>query len=185
MSYRVLLISPGGRCPAAVTELFRDCDVDTVEARSSRDAMESCAYDIVLVNAHAFADAERTALDAAKSSAAVLMLVPECDYASARDKMTKFGVFVLPKPTTQATMSVAVDFLKTACERFRAEARRAGIVEEKIADMKLLNRAKWMLIDNLQMTEAEAHRYIERQAMDRCEPKRAVAESIINTYKTI
>ena len=164
MSYRVLLISPGGRCPAAVTELFRDCDVDTVEVRSSRDAMESCAYDIVLVNAHAFADAERTALDAAKSSAAV---------------------FVLPKPTTQATMSVAVDFLKTACERFRAEARRAGIVEEKIADMKLLNRAKWMLIDNLQMTEAEAHRYIERQAMDRCEPKRAVAESIINTYKTI
>lgn len=185
MNYRVLLISPGGRCPAALSDLFDGCDVDTVEARSSHDAMSSCAYDIVLVNAHAFAGAERTALDAAKSSAAVLMFVPEPDYVSARDKMTRFGVFVLSKPTTQATMSVAVDFLKTACERFRAEARRAGIVEEKIADMKLLNRAKWMLIDNLQMTEAEAHRYIEHQAMDRCEPKRTVAESIINTYKTI
>ena len=35
----------------------------------------------------------------------------------------------------------------------------------------------------LKMTEQEAHRYIEKQAMDRCVTKRVVAEQILSTYK--
>ena len=50
-------------------------------------------------------------------------------------------------------------------------------------DVRLVNRAKWLLIGELNMTEKEAHRYIEKQAMDRCVTKRAVAEQILSTYK--
>ena len=32
------------------------------------------------------------------------------------------------------------------------------------------------------MTEAEAHRHIEKQAMDRCTSKRDIALGIIKTY---
>ena len=32
----------------------------------------------------------------------------------------------------------------------------------------MANRAKWLLIENLKMTESDAHHYIEKQAMDRC-----------------
>ena len=39
------------------------------------------------------------------------------------------------------------------------------------------------LIQYLSMTESQAHRYIEKQAMDMRLPKRAVAESILNTYE--
>ena len=46
-----------------------------------------------------------------------------------------------------------------------------------------VNRAKWLLIEELKMTEQEAHRYIEKQAMDRCVTKRVVAEQILSTYK--
>ncbi len=34
------------------------------------------------------------------------------------------------------------------------------------------------------MDEANAHRYIEKLAMDRCEKKRRVAEEIIKNYDT-
>lgn len=50
-------------------------------------------------------------------------------------------------------------------------------------EIRIVNRAKWALIENLKMTEADAHRYIEKQAMDRCIAKREVAEEIIKTYK--
>ena len=50
-------------------------------------------------------------------------------------------------------------------------------------EIRLVNRAKWVLIDQLRMTEQEAHRYIEKQAMDRCVTRRAVAESILATYR--
>ena len=50
-------------------------------------------------------------------------------------------------------------------------------------EIRLVNRAKWLLIEELKMTEQEAHRYIEKQAMDRCVTKRVVAEQILSTYK--
>ena len=50
-------------------------------------------------------------------------------------------------------------------------------------DIRVVNKAKWFLIEQLKMTEQEAHRYIEKQAMDRCVTKRVIAENILPTYK--
>ena len=49
-------------------------------------------------------------------------------------------------------------------------------------EIKIVNRAKWTLINSLNMSEEDAHRYIEKQAMDRCVSKRAIAEEIIRSY---
>ena len=49
-------------------------------------------------------------------------------------------------------------------------------------EFRLVNKAKWLLIDKQKMAEPDAHRYIEKTAMDRCVPKRAVAEEIIKEY---
>ena len=56
------------------------------------------------------------------------------------------------------------------------------VLEEKMEEIRIVNRAKWLLISQLNMDEPQAHRYIEKQAMDRCVPKRRVAEEIISTY---
>ncbi len=50
-------------------------------------------------------------------------------------------------------------------------------------EIRLVNRAKWILIDVLGMSENDAHRYIEKQAMDRCVTKAEVARGIISTYE--
>lgn len=47
-----------------------------------------------------------------------------------------------------------------------------------MAEIRLVNKAKWFLISELSMSEPEAHRYIEKQAMDRCIPKRSIAEEL-------
>ncbi len=49
-------------------------------------------------------------------------------------------------------------------------------------EIRLVNRAKWLLISELKMSEPDAHHYITHQAMDRCCSKRAVAEEIIRLY---
>ena len=56
-------------------------------------------------------------------------------------------------------------------------------VEEKMEEIRIVNRAKWLLISELKMDEPQAHRYIEKQAMDRCISKKEVAEEIIRTYR--
>ena len=55
-------------------------------------------------------------------------------------------------------------------------------LEDKMQEIRIINRAKWILISELKMTEADSHRYIEKQAMDRCVSKREIAEGIIRTY---
>ena len=49
-------------------------------------------------------------------------------------------------------------------------------------EIKLVNRAKMLLMQNMSMTEQEAHRFIEKDAMDRGMKRTAVAEEIIKRY---
>ena len=48
-------------------------------------------------------------------------------------------------------------------------------------EIRIVNRAKMLLMQVKSMTEAEAHRYIEKEAMDTGAKKIAVANLIINT----
>ena len=65
-----------------------------------------------------------------------------------------------------------------ACEHLN----RALLIEEELADKKDWEIVSVILIRELKLDEPEAHRYIEKQAMDRCISKRIVAEEIIKTY---
>lgn len=67
-------------------------------------------------------------------------------------------------------------------ERLRRYEKNTLTIEEKMEEIRLVNRAKWLLIRELHMDEPQAHRYIEKQAMDRCVSKRTIAEEIVKTY---
>ena len=49
-------------------------------------------------------------------------------------------------------------------------------------EIKQVNRAKMLLMQNLNMTEQEAHHYIEKEAMNRGLKKTSVAENVVKTY---
>lgn len=52
-------------------------------------------------------------------------------------------------------------------------------LKEKMEEIRIVNRAKMLLMQNQKMTEQEAHRFIEKEAMDRCMKRIAVAQNII------
>ena len=53
-----------------------------------------------------------------------------------------------------------------------------------IGELKLIDRAKCALVGYLGMTEKDAHRFLEKQAMDRRLPRREVALEILKAYET-
>ena len=53
-------------------------------------------------------------------------------------------------------------------------------LQKRIEDIRLVDRAKCLLIECCGMSEPEAHSYIEQQAMNRRCPKREVAQGIID-----
>ena len=97
-------------------------------------------------------------------------------------KVVGYGVLTLSKPTNSRMIAQNLRIL-CAPENGCVKCKKAGNGQEKIEEIRLVNRAKWLLIECLSMTESEAHHYIEKQAMDERISKREVAENIIKTYK--
>ena len=71
---------------------------------------------------------------------------------------------------------------KTSSPAITMWRRLPGSLEWILEEIRLVNRAKWLLISELKMSEPDAHHYITHQAMDRCCAKRTVAEEIIRLY---
>ena len=92
-------------------------------------------------------------------------------------------MLTLPKPTSPELTEEVVELRCATRERLRRIEIKKSFAEERMEDIRVVNKAKWFLIEQLKMTEQEAHRYIEKQAMDRCVTKRVIAENILSTYK--
>jgi len=113
----------------------------------------------------------------------VLLFVKAAMYDDVCSKVTEYGVLTVSKPAPLQVVRQSLSVLCATRERLRRMEARQASVEEKIEEIRLVNRAKWLLIERLGMTEAEAHRYMEKQAMDQRVSKRGLAEIIIKTYE--
>ena len=142
------------------------------------------AFDFVIINSPLPDDVgTRFAIDTANSEESVVLLMVRTELQEEiYDKVAEHGVFVLSKPTSKPTMMTALSWLSSAREKLRKTEKKTLSIEEKMEEIRIVNRAKWLLIGELKFDEPEAHRYIEKQAMDRCVSKRVVAEEIIKTY---
>ena len=69
-----------------------------------------------------------------------------------------------------------------ARERLRSLEKKVGNTESKLDEIRIVNKAKWLLIDQKGLSEAEAHKYIEKSAMDSGITKRLAAQMIIDKY---
>ena len=61
-------------------------------------------------------------------------------------------------------------------KKLEKEMRR---LKERLQEQQTIDRAKWVLVDQRKMSEPDAHRYIEKSAMDRCVRKIRIAEEIL------
>ena len=57
------------------------------------------------------------------------------------------------------------------------------VLQKKMEDFKVIDRAKCTLVGVLKMNEHQAHRYIQKQAMDQRVKPRIIADSILKTYE--
>lgn len=186
--YSILIVSAADKFNSALKELLPEskyypvCITESV-SEAKREILER-SYDFVLINSPLPDDnGTKFSIDVCSEKGAVVLLFIRNDiYYSTYDKVAEYGVFTLPKPSSRQAASQALDWLASARERLRKLEKKTVSIEEKMEEIRIVNRAKWLLIEVLKMTEADAHRYIEKQAMDSCVSRRRIAEDIIKTY---
>ena len=122
------------------------------------------------------------ALNLSRDNLCVLMLVPAESFDAVCYKVEDEGILTLSKPVSRSGLLGAIKLLTAMRGKLRKLDRQNQALQEKMQDIRTVNRAKWLLIEIKRMTENEAHYYIEKQAMDMRLSRREVAENIIRTY---
>ncbi len=185
--YSALVVSASDKVFSSVLDLMPPAEYNPVlRAKNSGEARRmllEMSADIIIINTPLPDDfGVQLALDLSDSPSGILMLVKSDLYEQVAYKVEDSGIFTLPKPNSSQMIYNAVKLLSVYAARLKKLEQKNRTMQEKMTDIRTINRAKWLLIENLNMSENDAHRYIEKQAMDTRSTRREVAEGIIRTY---
>ena len=116
------------------------------------------------------------------SEAVFLLLVRPGTYEAVWQFVQAAGICVMSWPAPQEVFRQTLRNLLLLKKSLRAMQEKTDQLQSQLQDMKRIQKAKSLLMNKLGMSEADAHRWIEKAAMDRCVKKREIAETIIRMY---
>ena len=187
--YKVALVSSSEKFNGAMLPLLPKNRFSPIsvyrDAKSAWRVISKEKPDIVIINTPLPDDfGTSLALDVSETDGVCVLLFTRAEnFSELSSVLAPHGVLTLPKPTSPELTEEVVELMCATRERLRRIEIKKSFAEGRMEDIRVVNKAKWFLIEQLKMTEQEAHRYIEKQAMDRCVTKRVIAENILSTYK--
>ncbi|MBP5601319.1 MAG: ANTAR domain-containing protein [Treponema sp.] len=138
-------------------------------------------YNIILVD---YADGEGSdfAIDASEGLSTILLLTPPQLFEEVSYRVEGYGIISITNPFDQFYFYNMIKVAIAVQYKVQVLSSQTTKLKVKMEEIKQVNRAKMLLMQNMSMTEQEAHRYIEKQAMDRSMKRTAVAEEVIKAY---
>ena len=186
----ILLVSSNEKGTDMLTQLLKTINSPRIHAVSNgaeaRREVTLGDYDLVVINSPL---TDEFGHDAAiyiteSTSAAVVMVVKAEVSDQVSSKVENNGVLVISKPINKLLFYQGVKLACAARIRVMGFRNENLKLHNKIEEIRLVDRAKCVLIQYLKLTEAQAHRHIEKQAMDMRLTKYEVAQGILKTYET-
>ena len=187
-SYKMLLVSSSEKFNTSFQSCLPKSRLSKVRVEGDMTNAQRIlideSFDFVIINTFLSSeDSVRLAIDIGSNRPSVVLLVVPADiYPDVFHRVAKYGVMVIAKPIARVSVEQAIDYMTSYRERLRRLEKKTTSLESRMQEIRTVNRAKWLLIEEMKMSEADAHRYIEKQAMDRSETKLTIAEEIIRMY---
>ena len=88
-------------------------------------------------------------------------------------------IFVIAMPFKRQVLYEAASFMLQIRAVLDDKDRELARLRKNLSEIRVITRAKIHLMQTRQMTEEEAHYYLEKEAMDRSLSKKEVAEEIL------
>lgn len=124
------------------------------------------------------------AIDSSHYGMGVIMFTKPEAYDEIYDKTYEYGILLLAKPVTGTVYRQTLKLMIASRERVSriVETKSKKTLEERLSEIKIINNAKLLLIEHKKITEEEAHRYLEKRAMDLRHSKLDIAKEVISEY---
>ena len=184
---RVMIVSGSDKLYAYLSGVLPPADFSPLlQAHSAGEAKRTLQHtpaDILVIDLP-LPDESGTdfALSMAEQSIGILLVVKSELLDKTAYQVEDSGVLTLAKPNSRQAFYSAFKLLAALSVRLQRMETQNRSLQEKMADIRVVNRAKWLLIERMHMSERDAHYFIEKRAMDARASRREVAESILLAY---
>ena len=138
-------------------------------------------YNIILID-YSEGEGADFATDASESLSTILLLVPPALFEEVSYRVEGYGIISITNPFDQFYFYNMIKAAIAVQYKVQVLSSQTTKLKVKMEEIKQVNRAKMLLMQNLSMTEQEAHRFIEKDAMNRGMKRIAIAEEIIKRY---
>lgn len=177
-----------GMCSEYIAKLGISSISVSDSAENVRDkfsADKECEYSMVIISTPLSDEYGLSIVNhiSENSDVAILLSVSQKNAESVFSKICDTGAIILPKPINKASLFQTMSYMNAERKR-RIEAKaKYSELDRKLHETKIVDRAKCVLIEYLSISESEAHRQIQKRAMDMREPLIEVAADILKTYE--
>ena len=113
----------------------------------------------------------------------VILLIKNEYFDEAHSHTREHGVITVGRPIHPREFSMAVDFSYIAGRRMAMLKNENQKLQKKINEIRFVSRAKLLLMEYEELSEEEAHKKIERRAMDERKSRLLVAKEIVDQYE--
>lgn len=186
---RALIVSAGASSneyiSARLAELGYPRPLIVPSGAEARRRMLESDFELIVVNAplpDEFGH-ELCATAVEKTDAGVMLLAKAAAAEQLLGSMSDEGVLLLSKPFSNTLFLQAIHMAAASNHRLLRLRQENARMQEKIAQVRLVSRAKCCLIERKGMTEADAHRLIEKRAMDTRRDRAEIAQEILDSYE--
>lgn len=159
--------------------------VTACTTQEAKNFIAKRVFDIILINTPIFdgggIDLSVELCEHTQSGVFVLMK-PDV-YEKCVDIVESKGVFPMQKPLNRTAFHQCLRVWEISKMRLGSLEQENTKLKLQVEEMKVINRAKCTLMQCLMMSEKQAHRYIEKQAMDMRISKLQVAQRVLSTYE--
>lgn len=188
-NYSVLLVSANEKMTTSLRVYLSREDYGPItvseSVSSARRYIDQRDFDIVIINTPLKDEVGiNLAIELAdKTSSSVMLLISSEIFDEVSEKVADCGVFTLAKPMNATVLGYSLRMMCSTRERLLRMEQKQKSFEEKLEEIKIVNRAKIILVENLGITENEAHKFIEKNAMNERKSKVDIARKIITEYR--
>ncbi|HJT33084.1 MAG TPA: response regulator [Pirellulales bacterium] len=162
----------------------------TLVASTGRELVEQCLstpVDLVMTDIRM---PDMDGLDAAgilyeKCRAPIVLLSGHCDRELIERAEENHVFAYLMKPITQAQLEPAIALAARRFEEFKALEQEANDLRQALADRKLIERAKGLLMKHLNVDEQEAFRRLQKLASSKNKRLIEIAEMVLTAAEAL
>lgn len=187
---RAIIVSQSGESAGVIEQTLRNFGCGKVVTLTSgsearRMIKNDAEPDIIIINAplpDEFGQ-ELAEMAAETTSASIIMICLNDIADDIADRVSDFGITVISRPLNRQLLERTVKLADANRLRMLGLKKENDELLTRIDEMRLINRAKSTLMKYLKFTEPQAHKYIEKQAMNTRQTRKEVAMRILATYE--